>query len=332
MKTKSMILFSLIFLLSACVPQRKYQELEVAYKEMEQKKKDCEGELTTVKAEKEEVKAENIQLKSRVSYLVTDSIEVHTLFASNQKLYAELKDSYDRLLKNNKLYEENLEGALKDLEAKLSAKEIALSEKEAVLNQNVQKNQQLKKELDSIQVDLLRQQQKIVELQSILNAKDSAVKALKTKLSDALLGFQDKGLTVEIRNGKVYVSMDEKLLFASGSTVVDSKGKEALMELAKTIRDIKDIHIMVEGHTDDVPISGGPIKDNWDLSVLRATSIVRILTKDGKVDPVMFIASGRGEYQPVDPAKTPTARAKNRRTEIIISPNLDEVFELLEQD
>jgi len=331
MKKKMMFVLTMMVMLSACVPQKKYQDLETAYKELEQKKKGCEEELTAANAEKDEAKKENIDLKSRVAKLVADSIETHTLFESNMRLYGELKSSYESLLKNNKLEEERLIQSLRDLEKKLTAKEIDLAQKEANLNSNIKKNEELKKELETLQSDLLRQQAQVVELQSILNAKDSAVKALNTKLQKALLGFKDNGLSVEIRNGKVYVSMDEKLLFASGSIVVDKKGKEALLELAKSIIDMEDIMIMVEGHTDDVPISTPQIKDNWDLSVLRATSIVRIITKDGKVDPHRFIAAGRGEYLPVDPAKTPEARAKNRRTEIILSPKLDEIYKLLDQ-
>ncbi|HCS20728.1 MAG TPA: hypothetical protein DIW47_09245, partial [Bacteroidetes bacterium] len=222
MKKKNLLALSLLLVLSACVPQRKYLELETAYKELEQKKKHCETELDSVNALKEAIKKENISLKEHVSYLVTDSIETHTLFESNMRLYNELKNSYESLLKNNELAEKRLMGSLKELEAKLMAKELDLAQKEATLNENIKNNEKLKGELQVIQTDLLRQQQRVVELQSILNSKDSAVKALNAKLQQALLGFKDKGLSVEIRNGKVYVSMDEKLLFASGSIVVDS--------------------------------------------------------------------------------------------------------------
>ncbi|MBI1221687.1 MAG: OmpA family protein [Bacteroidetes bacterium] len=331
MKKKSWLTLSLLMVLTACVPQRKYQDLENAYKELEQKKKACDDELSAMATQKEGVQKQNIDLKDHVSKLVADSIETHTLFESNKRLYGELRSSYEALLKNNQLEEEKMVTELKKLEAKLTAKELELAQKEANLNKNIKKNEEMRIELDSIHQDLMRQQARVVELQSILNAKDSAVKALNSKLTEALLGFKDKGLSVEIRNGKVYVSMDEKLLFASGSIVVDKKGQEALLELAKSIQDMNDIMIMVEGHTDDVPMHTAQIKDNWDLSVLRATSIVRILTKEGKVDPTRFIAAGRGEYMPVDPAKTPEARAKNRRTEIILSPKLDEIYKLLDQ-
>jgi len=317
--------------MTACVPQRKFQELEAAYNSLNEKNKNCEESLKNAKEETKQAEKENIQLEKRVSKLVADSIETHTLFETNRKLYGELKDSYEKLLKNNKLAEEKLYTSLKELEEKLKLKEQELALKEANLNQNIASNKALKLSLDSIRIDLEKKQSRIIELQSILAAKDSAVNGLKDKLTKSLLGFKDKGINVEVKGGKVYVSLDEKLLFASASIVVDKKGEEALLELAKTIRDMEDIHIMVEGHTDDVPIKTSQIKDNWDLSVLRATSIVRILTEKGKVNPKQLIAAGRGEFHPVDPGKTKEARAKNRRTEIIISPNLDEVFELLDK-
>ncbi len=125
-------------------------------------------------------------------------------------------------------------------------------------------------------------EQRVRELERVLNQKDSAVNALKNTLSKALLGFKDKGLSIDVRNGKVYVSLEEQLLFASGSATVDKKGEEALVELAKALQKQPDINILVEGHTDDVPMKSATIKDNWDLSVLRATSIVKILTEKGK--------------------------------------------------
>ncbi len=325
------VLLAVVFLAS-CVPQRKYQDLETAYKELEKNNKDCTEQLKMSKEEQEKLKTEKIALSERVSKLVADSIETHTLFETNKKLYGELKDSYEKLIRNNQLAEQRLAESLKELEAKLMAKERDLAAKEARLNDQENSNQKLKTELEGMKANLQKEQARVYELQNILNAKDSAVKSLKAKLSNALLGFKDKGLSVEIKNGKVYVSLEEQLLFASASIVVDKKGKEALLELAKSLQDIKDINIMVEGHTDDVPMQSGQIKDNWDLSVLRATSIVRILTVDGKVDPKVLIASGRGEHFPIEDAKTKEARAKNRRTEIIITPKLDEVFQLLNQD
>ena len=171
----------------------------------------------------------------------------------------------------------------------------------------------------------------MAELEAILKSKDDAANELKKKLSDALFNFEGKGLTITQKNGKVYVSMDESLLFASGSIAVEEKGIEALKKVAKVLEQSKDINVLIEGHTDDVAMSGkGEIKDNWDLSVLRATSIVKIISKNSSVDPKRLTAAGCGENFPIDPGKTPEARKKNRRTEIILTPKLDELFKVLE--
>ena len=163
--------------------------------------------------------------------------------------------------------------------------------------------------------------------------KDAAVRALKDKVSDALLNFKDKGLTVIQKNGRIYVSMEAKLLFPSGSTVVNAEGKNALVELSKVLEKQSDITILVEGHTDIDPMSGaGCIKDNWDLSVMRSTSVVKLMLNNSKIDASILTAAGRGQFVPVDPAKTAAAKAKNRRIEIILTPNLDQLFKILDEE
>jgi chemotaxis protein MotB len=157
---------------------------------------------------------------------------------------------------------------------------------------------------------------------------------LKKAVTDALLGYQNNGLTVYEKNGRVYVSMEERLLFASGSTNVEANGEKALKELAKVLAENKDINVNVEGHTDNVPINGtlpSGARDNWELSVLRATSVLQILLKNSNVDPLRLTASGKGPYFPIDPANTAEARKKNRRTEIILSPKLDDLMKVLEK-
>ncbi len=184
---------------------------------------------------------------------------------------------------------------------------------------------------DSLSNSLAEREKKVQELEQVLANKDKAVQDLKRKISDALLSFKENDITVQVKNGKVYVSLAEQLLFGSGSVEVDSKGVAALQQLAKAIKDQKDINIMVEGHTDNVPISRKTqyMNDNWDLSVMRATSITRILTRAG-VSPQQITASGRGEYVPLAANDTPQNKQKNRRTEIVITPNLDELFKILE--
>jgi len=180
--------------------------------------------------------------------------------------------------------------------------------------------------------DLQKREARLKEVEEILRKRDEATNALKNKLQQALLGFQQSGLTVDIRNGKVYVSLTDKLLFPSGSIVIDEKGKQALKQLAAVLNKEQDINIAVEGHTDDKKVINlGQIKDNWDLSVLRATSVTRYLTETEGVDPKRLTATGKSQYQPIDPTDSNEARAKNRRIEIVLTPKLDELYNLIKQ-
>ena len=195
----------------------------------------------------------------------------------------------------------------------------------------------LQQEIDSInrqsatQQGLLSEQQKRIDyLQSLIDQQRKTANDLKNTISNALTSFSASELTVSEKNGKVYVSLSENLLFPSGSAVVNKKGVDALGKLAEVLNNNPDININIEGHTDTVPIRGR-YQDNWELSVARATSIVRILTNNYKVDPVRIIASGHSQYDPVDTNSTPEGRAKNRRTEIILIPKLDELYRLIEQ-
>jgi chemotaxis protein MotB len=171
------------------------------------------------------------------------------------------------------------------------------------------------------------------ELEQVLANKDKAVQELKNRISNALLNFKENDLTVNVKNGKVYVSLAEQLLFGSGSIEVDKKGVGALQQLAKALKDQKDITIMVEGHTDNVPISkkSAYMQDNWDLSVMRATSITKILVSGG-VAPKQIVPAGKGEFSPLVANDTPQNKQKNRRTEIIVTPDLDELFKILESN
>ena len=169
-------------------------------------------------------------------------------------------------------------------------------------------------------------EKRVNELEEMLQRKDEAVKALKTKVSNALRGFESKGLSVVEKNGKIYVSLDAKLLFNSGSTTVESEGKRAIIELAKVLEKEKELEIIVEGHTDtDKLASASHPKSNWELSVLRATAVVEIMTGNSFLNPAQLMAAGRSEFHPVDPKD----KAKNRRIEVIISPNLNALFELI---
>ena len=186
------------------------------------------------------------------------------------------------------------------------------------------------RQLEVSQQELAARSQRVDELEQMLRAREEAMQEIRRKVADALLGFEGKGLTITTRDGKVYVSMEDKLLFRSGSFEIDPKGAEAVKELATVLAANPDINIMVEGHTDNVPYRpNGQLKDNLDLSAKRATTVVRLLLQNKSIDPVRIIAAGRGESLPIDTADTPEARQKNRRTEIILTPKLDELLQIM---
>ena len=199
--------------------------------------------------------------------------------------------------------------------------------KEELLSKELQEKRQKLQEYETFLAD---REQRVQELQSLIRRKDSLTNALLTKVRDALTGFSQEELSVNIRNGRVYVSLSEQLLFPSGSYVVNQKGKDAIDKLAEVLAKNPDIQVMIEGHTDNKPIKTNCIRDNWDLSVLRATSVVNILVKNASLLPERLVACGRGEYQPVAPNSSVEGRQSNRRTEIILTPKLVELFTILE--
>lgn len=202
-----------------------------------------------------------------------------------------------------------------------------LDSKVGGLNAN---NASLRASSDKLSDDLKKREKRLQEVEDILRKREEATNSLKDKLQKALLGFQQSGLSVEIRNGKVYVSLTDKLLFNTGSIIIDEKGKQALAGLATVLKTQPEINISVEGHTDNQKVNNlGQIKDNWDLSVLRATSVVRFLTQVQGIENTRITATGKGQYQPVEDANTTEARSRNRRIEIVLSPKLDELYELI---
>lgn len=199
-----------------------------------------------------------------------------------------------------------------------------------MLNANMSEQEKLNALLSQKMTELDNRERTINELQDMINAQNAKVQKLLSSVKEALLGFSSDELTVREKDGKVYVAMSDKLLFESGSANVDKRGKEALAKLAEVLNKQTDIDVYIEGHTDSKPISTARFKDNWDLSVIRATSVVRILTKDYGVNPLQIQPSGRGEFMPVDNNETPEGRSKNRRTEIIMAPKLDKLFQMLQ--
>lgn len=202
---------------------------------------------------------------------------------------------------------------------------------QGMLSSNMTQQEKLNSLLSQKMSELDDRERTINELQDMINAQNEKVQKLLSSVKDALLGFGSDELTVREKDGKVYVAMSDKLLFESGSARLDKRGKEALAKLAEVLNKQTDIDVYIEGHTDSKPISTAQFKDNWDLSVIRATSVVRILTKDYDVNPLQIQPAGRGEFIPVDSNDTAEGRSKNRRTEIIMAPKLDKLFQMLNQ-
>ena len=232
------------------------------------------------------------------------------------------RDSLCTSLADQKAVNERLVSDNKNLQMKLSGQENINENQSAQLSQK-------ERDLQNKNKDLQEKERMLREMQAIIARQDEMTKKLNQTLRDALVGFNSDELTMEIRDGKVYVSMSDKLLFKSGSNAVEPKGVEALKALADVLNKNPDIQILVEGHTDNVPIKTAVYKDNWDLSVARATSITRMLNEKYGVAATRMTASGRGEYFPKASNDTAEGKAKNRRTEIILSPKLDEIMNLL---
>ncbi|QHT72150.1 OmpA family protein [Rhodocytophaga rosea] len=298
--------------------------METRATEAEAAKATAEEKMALMEEDRKKLDAQIRELTDEASKLKADSARMGELYRRNKTLLDDLFDKYDRL---DKTYNQLLSNSA--AEAGTLSKNLSEKEKQLLaMEQNLLAN---KAQVDKLSADLQSREQRVKELEKILEDKDKAVNDLKNSVSNALLSFKDSDLTVDIRNGKVYVSLSEKLLFKSGSYAVDPKGAEALKKVANVLKTQPDISVMVEGHTDDVPIAkgSGGMDDNWDLSVLRATSIVNILAKEG-VNPTKLTAAGRGEFVPIATGKTPEIRQKNRRTEIILTPKLDELFKILE--
>jgi len=315
------ILFS-FFLLGACVPAKKYNDL------LEREKK-CSEELEAFKTSSmdNEGKAKDLQARYDVMKKEVTALKVDTSNLGNN--YRLLQTQYDKMVIQNEALETvfdklRIAGAKETglLQAELEGKNIELQRKEDALTA-------LEMDLKSKEQLLADREQRVNELEEAMQRKDEATKLLKTKVANALKGFESQGLSVIQKNGKIYVSMEAKLLFASGKTDVEAQGKKALIELAKVLEAEKELEIIVEGHTDtDKLVSATHPTSNWELSVLRATSVVDIMLLNSKMNPAQLMAAGRSEFHPVDPSD----KAKNRRIEIIISPNLNELFDIINKD
>jgi len=320
-----------VALLGSCVPTSEFTQLS-------QKSSTLQIERDDLMADNERLTVENREMGAKINFVekqqekfVEDSIRIYKQVTKLQndiaqldRQYKDLESTHEELLRGNARETRRLLNELQTSQEDLARKQQLLKELESNVNGQRQ-------DVNRLQAELEARNARLMEMEDMLYQKDRILDDLRQKVADALLGFEGQGLTVTRKDGKVYVSLDEKLLFRSGSTVVDPNGVRALKQLAVVLANNQDIDIMIEGHTDDVPFrKGASIKDNWDLSVMRATSIVRILLEGSGIEPTRLTVAGRGEYLPVDAASTTEARRKNRRTEIILSPDLSEVFKILE--
>ncbi|MFN6039193.1 MAG: OmpA family protein [Bacteroidota bacterium] len=318
---------------TSCVPAKKLDECNA-------KVVNCETELANAKksAQDFETKLKELQEKYDKVYkeevaLMRDTNLLGTGFRHLTVQYDKLNSTNNELQRQItellRLAQQSAQKLNSDLQL---SQEQLLKKQEELKSLEAQLNKQ-KTDLETLSGELKNREARVKELEDLLKRKDDDANALKKKLSEALFNFENKGLTITQKNGKVYVSMDESLLFASGKTTVEPKGVDALKNLASVLEQNTDINVMVEGHTDNQPMKGsGDIKDNWDLSVMRATSVTKIILSSATIDAKRLTAAGRGEFFPIDPANTSDARKKNRRTEIILTPKLDELLKVLERN
>ncbi|MCB0446347.1 MAG: OmpA family protein [Gelidibacter sp.] len=314
-KKLSLIALTLV-LTTSCVSKKLYTDLESKYADL--------------KKENRKISDDNASLSKSLATahneLATLQKNYDSAIAQRNKLqqeYDATKTNLDNLQKSYEALEQNSSSAIaenakknRELLAQLEAKEQALAAENARL-------EKLKKDMEA-------RSQRIAELENIISSKDAAMTKLKNAISKALTNFEGKGLTVEQRDGKVYVSMENKLLFESGSWAVGKNGREAVKQLGSVLAVNPDIAVLIEGHTDNVPYTGtGQLSGNWDLSTKRATAIVEILRENASINPENLTAAGRGEYAPIASNETADGKAKNRRIEVILTPKLDEISKLL---
>lgn len=318
MKHKIAFLLSILILTSSCVTKKVYQDLENKYADLKKENRrimdetdDCiksKADLDMAySAVKDELKAAHQESDKNLGDYLSASNNLKALQASYSALEKNSNDALETNMNKNR-----------ELLRQLGEKEKALA-----AEQN---------RLDKAKNDLQASTQRLAELENLMAAKDASMRKLKETLSNALNSFEGKGLTVQQKNGKVYVSMENKLLFNSGSWAVGSEGRRAVVEVGKVLAANQDISVLIEGHTDDDAYGGsGPIADNWDLSTKRATAIVTILGENRSINRQNLTAAGRSEYAPLASNTTPEGKAKNRRIEIILTPKLDEISKMLNQ-
>lgn len=306
---KVMMAFCLAALVSSCVSKKVYNELESKHAQLKKENRKLADEIEELTKSRNQLENDKNSLQGQYDQLTADRAKLEAEKAAVEKQLKTLQGSYSALEINSDEALANNMKKNRELLAQLEAKEKALADEQARLTES---------------------SKRLNELEGMIAAKEESMRKLKETLSKALNNFEGKGLTVEQKNGKVYVSMENKLLFGSGSWAVGAEGKKAVVEVGKVLADNPDITVLIEGHTDNVEYNGsGPISDNWDLSTKRATAIVTILAENKQVNPKNLTAAGRSEYAPIATNASADGKAKNRRIEIILTPQLDEISKML---
>jgi chemotaxis protein MotB len=316
---KISIVFVIIALSSSCVSKKVFNELETKFADLKKENRKTQDLYDSISKSKSKLDADYSTLKKDYEKTKAERDKLAIDFAAADKNLKTLQASYTALEKNS---DESLKENMtknRELLAQLEAKEKALAAE--------------KERLNKLSADLKKGTDRVNELESIMAAKEAAMKKLKDALTKSLIAFEGKGLTVNQRDGKVYVSMENKLLFESGSWAVGPEGKKAVVLVGSVLAQNPQISVLIEGHTDNDKFAGavGQIENNWDLSTKRATAIVNILSENKGVKKENLTAAGRGEFAPLMSNDTPEGKSKNRRIEIILTPKLDEISKLLNE-
>jgi chemotaxis protein MotB len=319
MKTKIIVTFLAISLLtSSCVSKKIFNDLETKFADLKKENRQLQDDNALLNTTKTGLESDKSSLQKNLDKTKNELDKTKSDLVAAEKNLQALKESYAALEKNSN---ESLQANLaknRDLLAKLDAKEKVLAAEQLRINKLLN--------------DFNERSARVAELEKMMTDKEAAMKRLKETLSKALNGFEGKGLTVQQKNGKVYVSMENKLLFSSCSYAVGIEGKKAVVEVGKVLAANPEIAVLIEGHTDnDAFQAAGPIADNWDLSTKRATAIVNILTENKTINPENLTAAGRSQYSPLLSNDTAEGKAKNRRIEIILTPKLDEISKMLNE-
>jgi chemotaxis protein MotB len=313
---KISILVIVAIISASCVSPKVYKELEDKYEYVKKENRTLSEENESLLSEKNKTENELSKLQKDYDEAIAQRDKYQADYTAAKTNLENLKASYDALEKNSSASIAENSRKNRELLAQLEAKEQALATENSRL-------ENLKKELE-------QRSNRVAELENMIAAKDAAMTQLKNAISKALTDFEGKGLTIEQRDGKVYVSMENKLLFKSGSWAVGVQGKRAVQQLGSVLGDNPEIAVLIEGHTDNVPYTGtSQISGNWDLSTKRATAIVNILQENNAINPENLTAAGRGEFAPIASNDSAENKAKNRRIEVILTPKLDEVTKLL---